>query len=415
VRSPGEGGTEARGHLTPRPTRSRRGERAATAPPTSRRALRLPGAYTPLRGRTDRKRVRRCRGGARGSRITGSQARASTRSRSPGSTVEVGPGATSARTVAWRRNCTNVVPKPGWLPGQERRVSLDAKTAAADGSSRWITGVAHRRRHRLRDSESQAVVIGAGTHSPIARRSPLPTSTLPVDRQPLRVLLDARGPRPRRRPLFDAALAPTLVVTTEAAPSEAVDAWRAVRRESPRPSGRSGRCRPGCDARAVGRDGVLTAAVRRGPRRCTARCSPPGSSTASSRTSRQGPRPGRAPRVPCARCRLDRRAEACGSCSATPIDDDVASNTSPRTADVFTGIIESSGASRDRPPGQAARASRLPPRGPRRPHAPATPIAVNGCCLTVVDRGDCWWAAGRRHRDPGAHRRSARLERDDPV
>ena len=41
------------------------------------------------------------------------------------------------------------------------------------------------------------------------------------------MLLDARGRVPAAGPLFDAALAPTLVVTTDAAPAEAVDAWRA--------------------------------------------------------------------------------------------------------------------------------------------------------------------------------------------
>jgi len=148
------------------------------------------------------------------------------RLRAAGLDVEVGPGATSARRslapyLHHRRTGR------AWCL-VKTAMSLDAKTAAADGSSRWITGVAARAdAHRLR-AESQAVVIGAGTaladHPSLTARDVDP----PADRQPLRVLLDARGRVPASGPLFDAALAPTLVVTTEAAPSETVDAWQAA-------------------------------------------------------------------------------------------------------------------------------------------------------------------------------------------
>ncbi len=107
-------------------------------------------------------------------------------------------------------------------------MSLDGRTAAADGSSQWITGIEARAdAHRLR-AESQAVVVGPGTA--LADRPRLTVRDLdrPVDRQPLRVLLDARGRVPAEGPLFDVQLAPTLVVTTEAAPPAAVDAWRAA-------------------------------------------------------------------------------------------------------------------------------------------------------------------------------------------
>jgi diaminohydroxyphosphoribosylaminopyrimidine deaminase/5-amino-6-(5-phosphoribosylamino)uracil reductase len=106
-------------------------------------------------------------------------------------------------------------------------MSLDGRTAAADGTSRWITGPEARAdSHRLR-AESQAVVIGAGTA--LADRPTL-TARLdpPASRQPLRVLLDAAGRVPPEGPLFDPTLAATLVVTTPAADRDAVKAWLAA-------------------------------------------------------------------------------------------------------------------------------------------------------------------------------------------
>jgi len=106
--------------------------------------------------------------------------------------------------------------------------SVDGRIAAADGSSRWITGsMARADVHRLR-AESQAVVVGAGTAladlpSLTVRDAPVPDAG-----QPLRVLLDARGRVPASGPLFDAALAPTLVLTTATAPDDAVAAWLAA-------------------------------------------------------------------------------------------------------------------------------------------------------------------------------------------
>jgi diaminohydroxyphosphoribosylaminopyrimidine deaminase / 5-amino-6-(5-phosphoribosylamino)uracil reductase len=107
-------------------------------------------------------------------------------------------------------------------------MSIDGRTAAADGSSRWITAPAARAdAHRLR-AESQAVVVGAGTalvdQPSLTARDVEP----PVERPPLRVLLDSRGRVPATGPLFDPALAPTLVITTDAAPTAAVDGWRAA-------------------------------------------------------------------------------------------------------------------------------------------------------------------------------------------
>jgi diaminohydroxyphosphoribosylaminopyrimidine deaminase/5-amino-6-(5-phosphoribosylamino)uracil reductase len=107
-------------------------------------------------------------------------------------------------------------------------MSLDGGTAAADGSSRWITGVAARAdAHELR-ADSQAVVIGSGTA--LADRPRLDArDVVETPREPpLRVLLDGRGRVPATGPLFDDSLGPVLVVTTDGANPRSVDAWRAA-------------------------------------------------------------------------------------------------------------------------------------------------------------------------------------------
>jgi len=107
-------------------------------------------------------------------------------------------------------------------------LSVDGRTAAADGSSQWITGSAARAdAHGLR-ADSQAVVVGAGTA--LTDRPSLTVRDVdpPVEHAPLRVVLDARGRVPASGPLFDTDLAPTLVITTDGAPAAAVDDWRAA-------------------------------------------------------------------------------------------------------------------------------------------------------------------------------------------
>jgi diaminohydroxyphosphoribosylaminopyrimidine deaminase/5-amino-6-(5-phosphoribosylamino)uracil reductase len=107
-------------------------------------------------------------------------------------------------------------------------MSLDGRIAARDGSSRWITGAASRAdAHRLR-AESQAVVIGAGTALADRPRLTVRDTHGPDGPTPMRVLLDATGRVPAEGPLFDAELAPTLVVTTDAAPDAAQRAWLAT-------------------------------------------------------------------------------------------------------------------------------------------------------------------------------------------
>ena len=103
--------------------------------------------------------------------------------------------------------------------------TLDGKTAARDGSSRWITGPEARHEvYRLR-ARAGAVVVGAGTAV-----ADDPSLTVRLDgyegRQPLRVLVDSSGRTPASGRLFD-GLSPVLVATTDRA-GGARTAWAAA-------------------------------------------------------------------------------------------------------------------------------------------------------------------------------------------
>jgi diaminohydroxyphosphoribosylaminopyrimidine deaminase/5-amino-6-(5-phosphoribosylamino)uracil reductase len=149
--------------------------------------------------------------------------------RTAGITVEVGPGAeTATRSLAPYLHHRRTG-RPLCL--LKAAASLDGRTAAADGTSQWITGPEARAdAHRLR-AESGAVVVGAGTA--LADRPTLTFRNLEFEEgltppQPLRVVIDAAGRVPATGPLFDPALAPTLVITTPTADPDARRAWKEV-------------------------------------------------------------------------------------------------------------------------------------------------------------------------------------------
>lgn len=106
-------------------------------------------------------------------------------------------------------------------------ISLDGKIAAKNGTSIWITGKQAREDvHRIR-AESQAILVGTNTASEDMPTLTVRDISVDLPRQPLRVVIDAKGRLEPIGPLFDVSLAPTLIMTTEEAPQERIDQWKA--------------------------------------------------------------------------------------------------------------------------------------------------------------------------------------------
>jgi diaminohydroxyphosphoribosylaminopyrimidine deaminase/5-amino-6-(5-phosphoribosylamino)uracil reductase len=148
---------------------------------------------------------------------------------------EAGGGAEVLRAgdVETERVDVRVEPLEPWLHVQRTgrpyvtwkyAATLDGRSAAADGTSRWITGEPARADvHRLR-AESDAVIVGVGT---VLADDPQLTVRPDPGRQPLRVVLDRQGRTPAHARVRDDA-AETLVLAEEPAAALKVLADRGV-------------------------------------------------------------------------------------------------------------------------------------------------------------------------------------------
>jgi diaminohydroxyphosphoribosylaminopyrimidine deaminase / 5-amino-6-(5-phosphoribosylamino)uracil reductase len=113
-----------------------------------------------------------------------------------------------------------------WIVAVQRRrphvtwkyaATLDGRTAAADGTSRWITGAESRRDvHRLRAC-SDAVVVGIGTV--LADDATLTVRDWPATRQPLRVVVDGKARTPVSARVLDDSAPTVVAVGSDAEPS----------------------------------------------------------------------------------------------------------------------------------------------------------------------------------------------------
>lgn len=117
-------------------------------------------------------------------------------------------------------------------------LSIDGKIGCSDGSSQWITGPAARAQaHKLR-ARSQAILVGSGTalaDSPQLTARVEAMGSLNDEEQIefsesrasplLRVVLDSRG-RVTTGPLVEDLSNPTLIFTTDAAPTATLEQWQ---------------------------------------------------------------------------------------------------------------------------------------------------------------------------------------------
>ncbi len=157
--------------------------------------------------------------------------------------VDVEGGLLAAESAALNPVWTFAVERGRPMVTWKTAGSLDGRAAAADGTSRWITGALARADvHALR-ATVDALVVGTGTvlvDDPrlTARRGGSDGPDLPAAEQPLRVVVGHRPVPPGARVLDDAA--PTLLLTTHDITARArrpvrprtssTSCWRAGRR-----------------------------------------------------------------------------------------------------------------------------------------------------------------------------------------
>ena len=120
------------------------------------------------------------------------------RLRAAGIAVDVGVGESDVRAVLAPYLKHRTTGRP--LVVLKLAASLDGRTAAPDGTSRWLTGTdARTDAHRLR-AESDAVIVGAGT---VRADDPALTVRHVEGRDPLRVVLGSAPEGARVRPALE--------------------------------------------------------------------------------------------------------------------------------------------------------------------------------------------------------------------
>jgi diaminohydroxyphosphoribosylaminopyrimidine deaminase/5-amino-6-(5-phosphoribosylamino)uracil reductase len=103
-------------------------------------------------------------------------------------------------------------------------VSLDGRIAAADGTSRWITGEAARARVSLMRSDSSAVMVGAGT-ARADNPSLLPAAGAGIEGWPARIVVSSTGRLDTGAALFDGT-APLIAALPAGIPTETAELLR---------------------------------------------------------------------------------------------------------------------------------------------------------------------------------------------
>jgi diaminohydroxyphosphoribosylaminopyrimidine deaminase/5-amino-6-(5-phosphoribosylamino)uracil reductase len=132
--------------------------------------------------------------------------------------------------------------------------SLDGRTAALDGSSRWISGSESRRDVHRERSLVDAVIVGVGT---VLADDPLLTvRDWPATRQPLRVVVDTTARTPVNAKLLDGSAA-TLVVVADDAPADRVAALTGAGAAVTRVPRRGAHIDPAAVVDALYRDGTV--------------------------------------------------------------------------------------------------------------------------------------------------------------
>lgn len=106
-------------------------------------------------------------------------------------------------------------------------VSLDGKIATRTGHAKWITGdKAREKSHQLRNTYD-AILVGIGT---VLADNPALNTRLAgeMGRDPVRIILDSRARiSPEAQVITQKSTAPTIIVTSDQAPSDKIGALRA--------------------------------------------------------------------------------------------------------------------------------------------------------------------------------------------